>query len=143
MVASAGAGHDGCMTGFRHIAVHIDRPADDVYEYVSDPANLPEWASGLSGSIEPIEGEWVSQSPMGQVIVRFADRNGFGVADHEVVLPGGQTFHNPLRVLADGAGSEIVFSLHRADGVSDDDYERDAATIVKDLETVRGILESE
>ena len=28
----------------RHISEWIDRPADEVYEYVVAPANLPQWA---------------------------------------------------------------------------------------------------
>src|SRR4051812_2964902 len=107
-------GHDVVMSESRHISVHIDRPYDDVYEYVSDPSNLPEWASGISGSIEPVEGEWISESPMGRVVIRFADRNPFGVAAHDVVLPDGSSFHNPMRVLPDGAAAELVFTLRRA-----------------------------
>jgi uncharacterized membrane protein len=28
----------------KHLSERINRPADEVYDYASDPANLPEWA---------------------------------------------------------------------------------------------------
>ena len=77
-----------------------------------------------------------------RVVVAFTAPNDLGVADHDVTLPGGQTFHNPMRVLPDGEGSELVFTVRRAPGVTDEAFETDAATVAGDLETARGILES-
>jgi hypothetical protein len=56
----------------------IRRSVTAVYEYASDPANLPEWAEGLSSGIEEVDGEWVSISPMGRVTVEMAEPNSFG-----------------------------------------------------------------
>jgi hypothetical protein len=117
----------------RHLSTHIDRPAPEVYDYASNPANLPGWAPGLGGSIEEIDGQWVMESPMGRIVVAFAARNEFGVLDHDVTLPSGRTFYNPMRVTADGAGCEIVFSLRRQPEMSDDDFERDATAVLDDL----------
>src|SRR5207247_169690 len=40
--------HDGGMTSESwHISERIDRSADEVYAYASNPANLPRWAPGL------------------------------------------------------------------------------------------------
>lgn len=123
----------------RHIAVDVDRPAQAVYDYVRDPANLPAWASGLGGSGELEDGRWVAEAPFGRVAVAFAADNPFGVLDHDVTLPTGAVVRNPLRVLADGAHCEVVFSL-RPDPASDEaEHERDAATV---LETLKRILES-
>src|SRR5699024_2442080 len=33
----------------RHLATVIDRPEREVYDYISDPRNLPTWATGLGG----------------------------------------------------------------------------------------------
>ena len=64
---------------------------------------------------------------MGEVEVRFAPENPFGVADHDVTLPDGTTFTNPLRVLPDGDGCEVVFTLRRRPGVTDEAFDADAA----------------
>jgi hypothetical protein len=125
----------------QHISVSISRPAKDVYEYASRYENLPKWASGLGGSIKNVGGDWVADSPMGKVKIKFADRNPFGVLDHLVTLPSGETFDNPMRVVANDKGSELFFTLYRRPGVSDQDYASDAANIEKDLRKLKEILE--
>lgn len=125
----------------RHLSRHIDRPAREVYDFASDPANLPKWAPGLGSSITETDGRWVMESPMGRIVVVFAPRNEFGVLDHEVTLPSGETFYNPMRVTADGTGCEIVFSLRRQPGTSDEDFERDANAVLADLTALKRTME--
>lgn len=125
----------------RHIATSIERPAGEVYEYASDPARLPEWAAGLGGSIDHVDGRWLADSPMGPLEVAFAERNVFGVLDHGVTLPSGETVYNPMRVIADGSACEVVFTLRRRSGMSDEDYEADAHTVAADLATLKQVLE--
>ena len=130
------------MQDVEYISIHIARRPADVYEFASDPKNLPRWAAGLARSEVKIDGgEWVADSPMGKVRVRFAPRNSFGVLDHEVTLESGVTVHNPVRVLSHGEGSEFVFTLIRQPGMSDDQFARDKAAVEKDLETLKGLLE--
>ncbi|MET7645567.1 SRPBCC family protein [Streptomyces sp. NPDC005426] len=127
----------------RHISVYIARPVEAVYAFASDPANLPAWALGLGGSIERIDGQWVAgTSPMGRVVVAFAPPNEWGVLDHDVTLPSGETVRNPVRVIADGAGSEVVFTLRRQPGTSDADFRRDADMVAADLARLKELTES-
>ncbi|MFG3105662.1 SRPBCC family protein [Streptomyces tendae] len=127
----------------RHLGVHIDRAAADVYAYASNPANLPAWAHGLGTSIEKRADHWVAEStPMGRVTVTFTPPNDLGVLDHDVTLPSGETVHNPVRVIADGTVSEVVFTLRRQPGTSDADFERDAAMVTADLARLKELLES-
>lgn len=125
----------------RHLSIGIERPVDEVYAYVSDPSNLPEWASGLSSGISLIDGRWVADSPMGQVEVEFAPPNDFGIADHTVTLPNSEVFSNPMRVIENDGGSEVVFTLLRMPGVTPTDFDRDAATVAADLRALKRRLE--
>lgn len=125
-----------------HLGIGIDRPAATVYDYVCQPANLAQWAAGLAGSIELVEGRWVADSPLGQVVVEMTEPNPYGVADHRVILATGEIFFNPMRVIADGEGCELVFTLRRQPGVSDADFDRDAAAVTEDLARVKRLLES-
>jgi hypothetical protein len=34
----------------RHVSISINHAADEVYEFASNPENLPKWAAGISGS---------------------------------------------------------------------------------------------
>ena len=125
----------------QHLSVHIRRSADAVYDYASNPANLPAWAEGLSSGISFVGGEWVSDSPMGRVIVEMVEPNTLGVLDHWVTTPEGDAFYNPMRVIAADGGCEVVFTLRRQPGMSDDAFEADAIAIITDLSTLKGILE--
>jgi hypothetical protein len=127
----------------RHLSTCIDRTANDVYAYASNPVNLPAWAHGLGGNIERAGDHWVAQSsPMGRVVVTFAPRNELGVLDHDVTLPTGETVYNPVRVIADGAGSEVVFTLRRRPEMSDAEFERDAGMVAADLARLKELMES-
>jgi uncharacterized protein YndB with AHSA1/START domain len=125
----------------QHLSVHIRRSAEDVYDYASNPEHLPEWAEGLSVGIERVDGEWVSISPMGRVVVEMALPNDLGVLDHWVTTPDGAITYNPMRVMEAEGGSEVVFTLRRRPGMSDDAFEADAIAVITDLTTLKEILE--
>lgn len=130
-------------TESRHIAQSIARPAGEVYAYVSQPANVPAWAAGLGSEVEEVgEGEWYAESPMGRVRIAFAPTNEYGVVDHDVTLPSGDVVHNPMRVIPDGADAcEVVFTVRRPAGASDEEFERDAGQVAADLARLGEILE--
>jgi len=125
----------------KHISVSINRSARQVYEFASNPENLPKWAAGLSGSIKKFNDDWIAESPMGRVKVKFAEENPFGVLDHEVTLPSGVKVYNPMRVFPNNDGSELVFSLYRRPDVSDQEFADDAESVEKDLAKLKTLLE--
>jgi hypothetical protein len=125
----------------RHVSISISRSVDKVYDFVSNPQNLPLWAGGLSGSIKNVNGEWVAESPMGTVKIRFADKNRLGILDHDVTLPSGETFHNPMRVISNGDGCELLFTLYQRPGMSDGDFEKDEKQIKIDLQRLKTLIE--
>lgn len=124
------------------LSIRIARGVDEVYDYASDPANLPMWAPGLGSSVELVDGQWVAQSPMGRVVIAFAPRNDYHVLDHDVTLPSGESVYNPMRVIADGTSCEVVFTLRRGTDVSDEDFARDADAVSADLATLKSVLEA-
>lgn len=126
------------------IHISINRPMMDVYAFVADPTTWSQWAAGLSRSPLLQEGEfWIAESPMGRVKITFPTRNEFGVLDHEVTLPDGTVVTNPLRVQANGDGAEVIFTLYRREGVSDDALAEDAGRVRADLQKLKEILERE
>ena len=126
----------------RQLSVPIHRPAEQVYRYVTDPANLPAWAAGLGGSIERVGDDWIADSPMGRITVCFVPKNEFGVADHDVTLPTGETVRNPMRVVPDGTDDcELVFTVRRRPEQSAAEFEADCAAVQRDLATLKQLLE--
>jgi hypothetical protein len=125
-----------------HISASIERAPDAVYRFASNIAAWSEWAAGLGRPLRREGDAWVFESTMGEVLVRVAEPNAYRVLDHDVTLPSGATVHNPLRVLPNGAGSEIVFSVFRQPGTTDEAHTRDTAAVARDLRTLKGLLEA-
>jgi hypothetical protein len=124
-----------------HVSTTIDRPAGDVYRYVADPRNLSQWAAGLaSRPVELVGGQWVVDSPLGRIVVAFVEPNDFGVVDHDVTLPSGETVTNPMRVMPNGDGCDVIFTIRRRD-MDDDQLAADTDAVTRDLETLRSLLE--
>jgi hypothetical protein len=126
----------------RRLAVAIDRPAAEAYEFLSLPENFPKWASGLAGSLRKVGDEWIADTPEGRAIVRFSERNVHGVLDHSVTLPRGVTIYMPLRVVPKGEGCELVLTLFRRPEMSDESFAADAEWVMRDLDAAKRILEA-
>ena len=129
----------------RHVNIWIEAAPEAVYEFAADPQTWPRWAAGLAeGGLRQSADGWVADSPMGQVTVEFAPPNEFGVLDHVVRMPSGEAFYNPLRVIPGGVGSarcEVLFTVRRRPGMSDEELDADAAAVAADLATLKGLLE--
>jgi hypothetical protein len=110
----------------RHVSEHIDRSAEDVYAFASDPENLTAWAAGLGPGDR----------------VAFAPRNQVGVLDHVVTTPSGEMVAVPMRVTPDGEGAEVVFTVRRLPGMTDADLDRDVDLVAADLATLKRLVES-
>jgi hypothetical protein len=126
----------------RHLSERIDRPAQEVYAYASEPANLPRWAPGLGSSVEQVDGHWFADTPGGRIRLAFAPRNDFGVLDHYVTLGSGEVLYIPMRVIADDSGSEVLFTLRRGRDMTDAEFKADADAVLADLARLRQILEA-
>lgn len=124
-----------------HVSVSIARSPEEVYRFVSVIGRWPEWAHGIGTSVRPDGDAWIAVGPLGEVKVRFADVNPYGVLDHDVTLPDGRTFHNAFRVIPNGAGSEVVFSVFRQPGATDQVFREDWQAVEKDLYTLKKLIE--
>jgi hypothetical protein len=125
----------------RTITVRIERALSEVYDFTSRPENFPRWASGVAKSLKKVSGEWIAEAPEGPVKVRFRERNAFGVVDHYVTLRPGVEIYIPMRVIANGSGSEVLFTLFRLPGVTDETFARDAEWVTRDLRALKALLE--
>lgn len=85
----------GAVAESRHVSIWIERRGGEVYDYIVDTANLPNWASGIAFSVERVAGQWFVESPMGRAGFSFVDRNEYGVLDHQVTLASGESFLQP------------------------------------------------
>jgi hypothetical protein len=125
----------------QRLSIAINRAAEEAYEFLSAPENFPKWASGLAGSLRRIGEDWIAETPEGRAVVRFSERNSYGVLDHAVTLPHGTTVYVPLRVVPAADGCELVLTLFRQPDMSDEKFAADAQWVMRDLDAAKRILE--
>lgn len=125
----------------KHISISILCNPIKVYQFASNPTNLCLWATGLSSSVQKVGNDWIAQSPLGKIKIKFAKANPFGILDHHVILESGNIFLNPMRVIPNQEGSEVIFSLFRQPEMSEEQFKQDADWVTKDLLKLKSILE--
>jgi hypothetical protein len=126
----------------RTLSVSIDCPPDRVYGFVSNPENFTRWATAFCRSIRRVDSGWIVETPQGQVNVRFAPRNTMGVMDHFVTPTPGVEIYVPMRIVANGSGSEVIFTLFRMPGMTDEEFAADSGLVQRDLTTLKKIMEA-
>jgi len=84
------------------ITCSIDRQFREVYHFASNPENLPQWVRSFCLSVKKSGDQWQMETPTGWIEIRFALANEFGLLDHVVALPDGQSILNPMRAVANG-----------------------------------------
>lgn len=129
------------MLESRTLNVSIDAPPERVYRFVSDPGNLPRWATAFCKSVRRSNADWIVETPQGPVKIRFADRNAFGVLDHYVTPAPGVEVYVPMRVVPNGSGSEVIFTLFRSPEMSEEAFAEDAGMVKRDLRALKNVLE--
>jgi hypothetical protein len=125
------------------LGIAIDRPWRALYDAIWQPAFFPKWASGLSqSSLQPDAERWRAQGSEGTVWIRFTPRNEFGVMDHHVDTGSGPEISIPLRVIENGGGAEVILTLFRQPGMSDEKFQADRDWVRRDLEKLRELMQT-
>ena len=119
----------------------INRPPSDVYRFASNPENLPQWVRSFCLSVKHSGEGWQMETPAGWAAIRFVPTNAFGVLDHVVEAADGENVLNPMRIVANGCGSEVMFTLFQRPGMSDDQFAEDTRMVEADLRTLKRVLE--
>jgi len=125
----------------RTITVRIHRPFNTVFEFLADPANWNQWAFGLGKNIRQSKDGWIADSDGGIARIRFTPRNNFGVVDHTVLRSSGQRVYVPMRLIVNGSGCELLFTLFREPAMSDAQFDSDAGFVQRDLDRLKRLME--
>lgn len=130
------------ICGSRTLTVCINRPLREVYEFTAQPENLPRWAAGLATTAPKRAGDgWLIATPEGSITLRFTGPNSFGILDHYVTTAAGEETYIPMRAIAHGSNTEVLFTLFRPPDWTDERFAADAALVKRDLQALRALLE--
>ncbi|MFG3115719.1 SRPBCC family protein [Streptomyces sp. NPDC048197] len=122
--------------------VTIDRPPDEVFAFLADPANWPQWAVVNVRSVEPTEDPqwWRMATPQGPARLRIRPHAALGVLDHDY-LDETASWQVPARVVPNGAGADFMITFFRPPTLSDEDFRRQTALVDTELATLKAVLE--
>ncbi len=98
-------------------SIQIERPASDVFAFVSDLTMMPKWAIHNVKAIRPLgDGSWQIETPRGpgQIVPHF--RADCGILDHEFIDPREGRWSVPARVVpVDNSTSAFIITLRKPD----------------------------
>ena len=123
------------------LSVTIQRDPAAVYRFVSNPKNLPVWAGAFCKSARKSGTDWIIETIAGPMQVRFAAKNSFGILDHHVYPAPKIEVCVPMRVVPNGTGSEVVFTLFRQPKMTRSLFQKDIGMVTRDLKGLKKHLE--
>jgi hypothetical protein len=124
------------------ISLPIERPPAEVYEFLLEPRNYPRWAAAVGGRFEHVEGrDWRAETPHGSVIIRFSELNSFGILDHAVFREGEEPMMRRMRVVPNGDGAELLYTLFKPEDVSTAAFESEVEWTATELAVLKTYLE--
>jgi hypothetical protein len=124
------------------VHVSILAPPRDVIAFLVDVHNWMTWAPWIRSVSRSSARDWTFDTDAGPMSVRFAEQNALGVLDYEVTLGSGVRVLNPMRVLANGSGSELVRVVFQSPGASTDEFERDVQAVRDHLARIKARSEA-
>ena len=125
----------------KNISISMNSPKDTVYRFASNPENFSKWLAFVKSVSKISENVWNAETTLGTIEIELTSKNQFGIIDHVVKLPDGNTVTNPLRVIENNIGSEVIFTLFKLPGKTDAAFEEDATLVEADLKKLKELLE--
>jgi len=129
------------------VAVSVDADPTEMTKYLADATTHPEWATEFfsDGAEEAGDGTWSMNVPRmgGPVRVKIDAVTALGVIDM-YLAPEGTPFGPPLpiRVLPNGDGCDVTFTLARFPGQSDEDWADGVTSMQRELENLKARWQS-
>ncbi|MFD1602618.1 hypothetical protein ACFSJW_20215 [Flavobacterium artemisiae] len=123
------------------ISISINNSREKVYQFASNPENFPKWLAFVKSVSKKSDAIWTAESDLGKIEIELTPKNEFGIIDHTVTLPDGAKVHNPLRVIENGKGSEVTFTLFKLPAKTDEEFNADSDLVKEDLQTLKNLLE--
>jgi hypothetical protein len=125
----------------KNISISINRSANEVYRFASNPENFPKWVAFVKSVSNQGKDIWLGKSDLGDIKIKWTPANDFGIIDHQVTLPTGETVNNPMRVISNNKGCEFIFTLFRMPNRTEKQFTEDAEAVTKDLQKLKEIME--
>jgi hypothetical protein len=110
-----------------------------MYDYLSDPAQLPHWAHVFCHSIRRDGEDWLADTVAGPMVVRYAADPATGTIDLYSAPAGHPADVAHGRVVANGAGSEFDFTFFKPEDLPEADFDSQRWGLREELRTLRAL----
>ena len=136
--------HTTATTSLGHAetrSISIAAPPESVLELVGDARRLPDWAPAFASAVEPDGRDWLIDAGAGRFRVRVRVSPEHGTVD--LLRPEDLSRGAHMRVLHNGDGSELLFTLVFPAGTEDGAIAQQMITVETELRTVRDLCEAQ
>lgn len=116
----------------------LQAPAEEVFAYVSDIENLPEWATEFARELKHEGGRHTVVNNLGEFVFEIRADQRTGVVD----MLAGPTVDElavfPTRVVAlPGGSAAFSFTMFQGPGMPDELFEAQHASLQREFENIR------
>ncbi len=123
-------------------SVSIGAAASEVFSYLMEAANWPNWAAHSVTSVQPgAGGFWDIESPTGAVKFKLEGDASSGVVDVTFVKENGKDWRIPGRVVDAGSGSVMTLVYTKPVQMSDEVFKKATQHVEEELASLRRLLE--
>jgi hypothetical protein len=122
----------------RTVTAVLHAPREDVFAYLAEVRNLPEWASEFARELRFVEGKPRVVNGLGEFFVRIDADRETGVIDIFAGPSEDQLALFPSRVVGlPGGGSAYTFTMFQGPGLSDELFESQYRSLLREFENIR------
>jgi RNA recognition motif-containing protein len=125
------------------LALTVACDATTVFNFVANPENLARWNRAFCRSLQRDGDGWRMETARGRVSLRFLRDDRAGILDQVISWPDGLEQLVPLRVIPNGAGSEVLMTVQQIPGLPDSDFQKQLSRADQGLRDLKRSLEEE
>ena len=131
--------HTPARSDTRSVAINV--APEEVFRFLADPHNLPQWAVGFCRSIRHVEKDrWLVTTPSGEIPIRFERNADARSVDFYFTPAPGFDAAAYSRVVPNGDGSEYIFTQFQVEGMPVPVFEAQVQALAEELQVLRALL---
>ena len=116
-------------------SIAIDAPPERVHRFIADPINIPRWAPAFATAIRPNDAHWIATTERGETEIIVASHPESGTLD--ILSAADRTRGAFARVISNGAGSEVLFTLFFDPGTPEQAVTAQMTVIDEELASIK------
>ena len=122
----------------RTLTAVLDAPQQDVFDYLAQVDNLPDWATDFARELRYVDGKAKVVNGLGEFYVRIDSDESTGVIDIHAGPNEDELALFPSRVVALGeARSAYTFTMFKAPEAADELFESQYESLRREFDNIR------